>query len=186
MPSRARTAAAALLALGILVLSRSGGRGDEVEEARNDLLKMADKLAAGKRVSAAQVRAFTATYDSLLDVMQIFKGPPRGLDIEKRIYQLSTGKAVVDKKTSAKERAELRRLLLATQAVAEVLPGYQKKFTKGDNVKDKEWDGFNSAMKTSAAALVKAVDAGDPKAARKAATALYESCNDCHGKFRVN
>jgi cytochrome c556 len=171
----------ALLAVGVvcstLWMAPAGAQNDK--PAAKEVVKIADDLAAGKKFSEADAKAFAKKYDDLEDVMGAFKAPKRGQPTLETILNKLSNKASF---TTA-EKEQLMKIAKISRAMALLTPHYDEK-TKGAPAKKKEWDKYTKDMATGSEDLVKALKSGDGKEIKKASTNLNGSCTDCHGTFR--
>ncbi len=170
-----------VFALGILawtLWSPSAGAQND-KEAAKAVVKIADDLAAGKKFSETDAKAFAKKYDDLEDVMGAFKAPKRGQPTLETILNKLSAKSSF----TATEKDELAKIAKISRAMALLTPHYDEK-TKGNAGKKKQWDRFTAEMSGGSQDLLKAVKSGDGKAINKAATRLNASCTDCHGEFR--
>jgi hypothetical protein len=167
----------ALLGLGVLGFTL---RAEEAANAKAAAEKLAADLAAGKKISEADAKAFAKKYDDLEDVMEVFKAPKRGQPtLESTLGKLAakkSGYSDADKKTMIKIANLARALALVT-------PHYDSK-TKGSRDKKREWDKYTKEMGEGAKELLEAIKAGKPAPIADKATKLSGSCTDCHGAFR--
>ncbi len=171
----------AVFALGILAwtLWNSPVGAQNNKPAALEVVKIADNLAAGKKFSEADAKAFAKKYDDLEDVMGAFKAPKRGQPTLETILNKLSAKSSF----TATEKDELAKIAKISRAIALLVPHYDEK-TKGNAGKKKMWDRYTADMAGGTQDLLKALKSGDGKAINKAATRLNGSCTDCHGEFR--
>ncbi|HZT82992.1 MAG TPA: cytochrome c [Gemmataceae bacterium] len=189
------TAVAAGLALGLVFLT--GGRAADDKGPRQEVDKLAAVAAQNPADLQKKADAYAKDVDSLEDVMNLLKkrkkdgtggygiGPtPTGQaddGIEARIqnYAKKAPTAAVLKK----EKDDLIQAMHRTRAVAAIAIAKTPKKKEGD--KDpKDWKEYSDEMVKQTDALEKAIESGDPKAVKDAASRLNGSCTNCHGKFR--
>ncbi len=177
--SRSHLALCASLTLAILVLAVwvSPARAQD-EPGAKAIVKMAEDLAAGKKISEADAKAFAQKYDDLEEVMHAFKRGKGKPSLEQILNKLSSKSTF-----SAEEKSQLTTTAKLAQALAIVTPHYDSK-TKGSAAKKKDWDKYNTDMAEGAKDLLKALGGSDGKAIKEASTKLAGSCTDCHGVFR--
>jgi cytochrome c556 len=170
-----------LFALGALTsmlwISSAGAQSDK--PAAKEIVKIAEDLAAGKKFTEADAKAFAKKYDDLEDAMGAFKAPKRGQPtLETILDKLSNKESFTEA-----EKTQLTKIANISRAMSLLTPHYDEK-TKGDPAKKKKWDKYTADMAGGAQELIKALKAGDGKAIKKASTNLWGSCTDCHGDFR--
>src|SRR6516162_7747730 len=132
-----------LVALGVLAatlwIPSAGAQSDK--PAAKEVVKIAEDLAAGKKFSEADAKAFAKKYDDLEDVMGAFKAPKRGQPtLEAILNKLSSKESF----TTA-EKADLSKIAKISRAMALLTPHYDEK-TKGNVSKKKEWDKYTKDM----------------------------------------
>jgi soluble cytochrome b562 len=188
-------AGAALLAVGLVFLT--GGRAADDKGPREEVDKLAEVAAKSPADLQKKADAYAKNVDSLEDVMNLLKkrmkdgkggygiGPkPTGQaddGIEARIQNYA--KKAPPAATLKKEKDDLIQAMNRTKAIAAI--AVAKKPTKKEGDKDpKDWKEYSDEMVKQADALSKAIESGDPKAVKDAASRLNGSCTNCHGKFR--
>jgi soluble cytochrome b562 len=184
----------AVLALGLAILDVGRGADDTGPRAK------VDQLAAVAVKDPAALQKQAAAYAKgveLAEVKELFKkrlkngkggygiGPiaTGAFDdgIEARIQNYAKKAPTADQ--LKKNQADLEQMVNRVKAVAAITVA--KVPTKAAPGKDpKEWKELAGQMVAESDALGKAIEAGDPKAVKSAATKLNASCTDCHGKFR--
>jgi soluble cytochrome b562 len=184
-------AGAAVLALGVVFFTAAQA-GE-----REDIDKLADVAAKSPDDLQKKADAYAKNLDSLEDVMNLLKkrtkdgkggygiGPkPTGqMDdgIEARIQNYA--KKAPTAADLKKQKDDLLQAMNRVKAVAAV--GNAKTPTKKMGDKDpKDWKEYIEEMSKQADALGKAIESGDPKQVKDAASRLNGSCTNCHGKFR--
>ena len=146
--------APSILALALVVTTAWAQNGPAAKE----IAKVADELAAGKKFTDADAKAFAKKYDDLEEVMHAFKqgkGKPS--------LEILLGKLASKNSFSAAEKAQLTKIARLSLAIAKVTPHYEEK-TKGDVTKKKDWNRLTADMDKGAESLLKAIKAGDGKA----------------------
>jgi cytochrome c556 len=185
------------LAVVLVVAGVSAGADDkEAKEAQKEIVELAKLIENGKDAKAvsAKVEAIKKKYDDLNTVMYVFK--PLGksglgyddtdklMGLELKIQRLEKGNNPIPTKTLKDEASKLNRLAYVSIAMAELAKPYFSKPEKGKTKKD--WDKHNDDQKKAAEELIKAVKAGDGKAAKTAMKALNNACLGCHSDFRTS
>jgi cytochrome c556 len=160
-----------------LWIPSAGAQSDK--PAAKEVVKIAEDLAAGKKFTEADAKAFAKKYDDLEEAMGAFKARKRGQPTLEAVLDKLSRK---DSFTSA-ETAQLTKIANISRAMSLLVPHYDEK-VKGSPAKKKKWDKFNADMSGGAQELLKAIKSGDGKAIKKASTNLSASCTDCHGDFR--
>jgi hypothetical protein len=171
---RSRLLCCALLALCILCLTVQAQPPANVNAA---VAKLTADVAAGKKISDKDAKAFAAKWDDLEDVMKAgFK--PGGNAPFANVHRLMRQRMF-----TVADKALLTTFANRSRGMAIVTPHYDYK-TKGNAAKKQDWDKYSKAMEEGAAALLQAIKAGGAPTISKELTNLVGSCTDCHGKFR--
>jgi hypothetical protein len=173
-------ALAVTLALGVL----AAGRAQDAKGLAGQVLELARQAGAGKDV-AARAAALGKRFKSARAAMRLYNPRarggigfgPRGAGIERRLVDL--GEQPPGAEALKKDAAELARVAHVNLVMAEAVRCYapEKPFLGRGK---KEWDRDLEAMKAGSRALLKALEAGDPKAVQAAATRINNACNSCH------
>jgi hypothetical protein len=188
-----------LLALVMLTGNATGRYFDEIADAQKEVQKLYDLIDSGKgKVDSAKAAAIAKQiknkFDDLNLSMSIYKptknkgigynpakkGPGDG--IEKRLTDLATKKELT-KEQLTKEKDLLIRTAIYNLALHEIAHAYVPAKPKGGKG-PKDWNKYNKDMKDGSQDLIKAANATDPKAVKKAAGKINSACNDCHTDFR--
>jgi hypothetical protein len=170
-----------LLPLGaVLVLAVLGlaSRAQAPANAKAAAEKLAADVAAGKKITAADAKAFAQKWDDLEEVMAVFKQGKKQPTLEAILNKLSEKKSHTDA-----DKKTLKKIADLARALALVTPHYDYK-TKGSVPKKKDWDKYTKEMAEGSQGLLEAIKKGQTKEIGSAATKLAASCTDCHGKFR--
>ncbi len=181
-----RISAGACLLLATLLLPAQGQ--DELKRARNDVVRLAARVAAGKELTAAEIAAHRATHDELILTMLVFRhrkkgglgvGPPADNDgIEAKLIALS--KRPLTPAQLKKEGPDLAKMAAVIRAVAQVSSAY----APPNRGLDTHWRTYTASLDTEAEGLARAVAAGSPAALRKAADGVNNACARCHTVYR--
>jgi soluble cytochrome b562 len=194
-------AGAALLALGLFLLA--GVRAADEKDLKDNLEKVvktaADKPGDVEKAGADFAKANKIDNDSIKDVMDylgkrdpsdkkavgwgVGKSPgeikPDGIELKLR----EMAKKAPTKTQMEKEKDALIELANRTAAVGSIaLASPPKKKLPGKD--PAEWKKWSEDMVKSSEEFKKAVQGGDLKTIKAAATKLNSSCVDCHGSFR--
>jgi soluble cytochrome b562 len=189
-------ACAAVLAAGLVFLS--GGQAADDKGPREDVDKLAEVAAKSPADLQKKADAFAKNLESLEDVMNLLKkrmkdgkggfgigkvptgDPSDGIEI--RIQNMSKGRPVTTAQLK-KDKDDLIQMLNRTKAIGAIALAKAPAKKVGD--KDpKEWKEYSEEMIKQADEMAKAIEAGDGKAVKDAASRLNGSCTNCHGKFR--
>jgi hypothetical protein len=170
-----------LFALGFLTstlwIASAGAQNNK--PAALEVVKIAEDIAAGKKFTEADAKAFAKKHEDLEDTMGAFKAPKRGEPTLEAILNKLSNKSSF---TQA-EKGQLTKIANISRAMALLTPHYDEKF-KGNAAKKRKWDQYTADMSAGAKELIKAIKVGDVKAIKTASTNLSGSCTDCHGEFR--
>jgi hypothetical protein len=175
-----------VLGLAVVAAALTAGRAQDAKSLGQEVLELARESAAGKDV-AKGAQALGKRFGSARAAMRLYNPRssrnggigfgPRGLAIERRLIDL--GEQATSAQTLKKESAELTRVAHVNLVMAEVLRGFApaKPFLGRGK---KEWEQDLEAMKVGSRGLLKALEAGDPKAVQAAAARINNACNSCH------
>jgi hypothetical protein len=179
-----------LLSAGMAFLA-AGGRGaddDELKEAKKaqeDLIRMVDAMAKGGD-GKKEAEAIHAKFDDVKIAMIVFRnsakggmplgkaGPRDGIEI--KIQDMD--KKPLSKEEAAAQKDDLVKAARFARAMAQVAELYEPK-TRGA-----EWKRYTRDMRKSAADLIEAARAGDPRKIKTAVSDLHASCTSCHSDFK--
>jgi hypothetical protein len=187
--ARAVTVGTALLVLFALLVADDSRRayGRQANNAQKDILKLADKLAAGKDITK-DAAGFKKKYEDLEQIMNSYKPGNKGgigygakkEGIEPKL--IGMGRRAVPKATLEKEKDELVKMAYINIAIAEVAAHYLPKPKGGKGPAD--WKKYTTDQKKAAEELIKAINAGNAANVKKAAEQINNACNGCHADFR--
>jgi ribosomal protein S20 len=174
----------------LILLALAAGLHDEdnsLKAAAPTIIKAAQELAKAKDYAAAKAgvaavktamgdttgNASELKWVKLASLPELMKQVPV---VNSRLKQNVRGEKLKSKaKVSAGDSATLA--IIAQGSIADT-----SEAKTDENVK--KWYGFCIQMRDAAAAVNKAVHAGDKDAAEKAMGALAQSCEDCHALFK--
>jgi hypothetical protein len=151
---------------------------DGREAAKAAVHKLAADVAAGKKISEEDAKAFAGKHEDLEDVMNVFKAPKRGQpSLETILCQLA-------KKTSftTAQKAELRKIANLSRALAIVTPHYLDRNRPG--IRKRDWDDDCRRMGEWSVDLLEGLKADQGKMIARAATRLAVTCSECHFRGR--
>jgi hypothetical protein len=195
-------AAAAVLALGLLVLTNGQAADDDKE-----LAAALDKLVttAGskpddlEKAGAETAKARKIDNENIKDAMDFLgkrdKDDPKAKgwgvgdkpgkitpdNIEFKVREMA--KKAMSKDKLMSEKDALIQMANRTAALGSIAlaSGPKKKLPDKD---PKDWKESSEDMIKYSKELTKAIQGGDPKVVKEAAMNLNASCSNCHGKFR--
>jgi hypothetical protein len=159
-----------------------------------DVEKIADALQKGDTKTAEELaKAVVANVkDDLEEVMHLMSlrsakgvgiGPKPGAikpdGIEAKIQNWT--KRVAPNELKGDEAKAYQRMAYITAAIGQVA----MKSDKGSK-NPAQWKKWSEEMSTTAQKLAKDIEAGNPAEVKKTATALDNTCRNCHGVFRDN
>ena len=185
---------ATLLAALILTLGDAEARRYQAASVQKDLDELVELLRA-KKVNQAKVKAQVAAMQKnheLEDIMNVYKptkskgigwNPAKkgvGDGIETRIFALGTKQELTQAQLQA-EKGLLLRAAYYNLAVYEISKEFGPPKKNPRNVA--LWKRHNEEMKGGTVELMKAIEANDPKALKKAMTRINAGCNECHKEF---
>jgi hypothetical protein len=177
-----------LLRAGLLLAVAAGvltaGRAQEVKGLAKEVQELAREVEAGKDVTK-RAAALSKRLRDIRAAMQLY-GPrslggvgfgPKGVGIERRLIVLDEDG--LSAATLKAESADLTRLAHVTIVVADASRGFapEKPFLGRGR---KEWERDFGAVQEGSRDLMKAVQAGDAKAVRAAASRINKACDSCH------
>jgi soluble cytochrome b562 len=181
--------AALVVTIGTVAWSARAADDDDkkaIKEAQAALVGMADDLAAGKSVGP-KAEALKKKVDELGIIMAVFKpaakgglgASAKGDSIEAKLNSIGGPKGVA----STDKKEDLIKMGYATAAVAEVAKLYAPSKPKAGKGA-KEWKELSDDQAKASQEFIKAIQAGNKAAAKKAATNVTKACNQCHEWFR--
>ncbi|MGF1580512.1 MAG: hypothetical protein ACFCD0_14210 [Gemmataceae bacterium] len=199
-------AGVAVLAASPLIFSVSATVGDAkiMKTVQTETDKVAEAVGTGKKkdtivsLTKSTVKKITAADDEdykWLNVMTLFSPRRRGgfgvgqkgeieIDgIERKIRALTRGPLMAGQ--LKKESAALIQMGYRTSAIAKISHAMPMKQDKNKREATAKWLKYAKSMDKASMNFVKAVKAKAPKMVQKAATAIDNSCNQCHKDFRL-
>ncbi len=204
--TRMLLAGVAILAASPLVFSIPTTGDDKIMKAvRPPIDKVADAVAAGKKsedtdklvkVAIKKVYAADDKEYAWLNVMAVFKPRKRGGfgvgekkgevfpdGIERMILGLNRDAPSPSKlKAYTPALIKMANRTIAIARISQAMPMLKDK--KKRPAKDK-WIKYSKEMEEAAQNFIKAVKSKSPAAVKKAATKLDNTCQNCHGDFRL-
>src|SRR5262245_3488425 len=158
------------------------------DNAQKEILKLAEKLAAGKDITA-DVASFKKKFEDLEPIMHSYKPGNKGgigYGAKKEGIELklnAMGKRAVPAADLKKDRDELVKMAYVNVVIAEIAAQYAPAKPKGGKGA-KEWKAYTTDQKKAAMDLVKAIQAGNAANVKAAANNINSACNGCHADFR--